>query len=801
MSAELESLIVELDAKTKKYNSDMKAAAAKSQSSLNKIQKALDKTAKKQRNVTKTTEQFKLSTLAAGISVGLVTRQIFAYSDTYTNLSNKMRVATQATGNMSEATDKLFEIANKTRSSVDATVDLFTRMERSTRKLGIEQSRLLKVTEVINKAFQVGGASTQEATSAIRQLGQAFASGALRGDEFRSIAENAPLLMEAIAESTGKTKGELRDLAAQGVITSEVIIKSLENYADKIDSDFVTANISFAQSFEVATNNAIKFVGENEKLQSIVKNSGSAIIFLSENLDVMAKAAEVLAVILFARLGSSLTLSIAKMIGLDAASRKAAGGLLTAATGARIFSGALSLVGGPLGLALIAASSLAIFVSQQSDVEKATEKATKKIDDQIKSLGGLSRAALNSTSIDTQEKILKISKERAKQLEIIFNNQKKIDDENSKTSLLRGTTTGFEQNRDAAREKLKALDAELEANKKLQKAIVDLKIKADAQLNEEEKKKIDLDNELNRKKLEQDEERRKKQLARSRQNRLDSIEQRQKDFEAESETQITALEERLQDEQDLVDAAEETNLITHEEALKKKFLLEEEFRLRLLKLGENDLERLQNQNDLELEQQQQLLDQKLINEERYLFNVERINRKNVEQKIKLSQKEAREKAGLDNLTLKFSVQALETFGKKNEKAARAAFEIKRLQKLSEAVVNTSSGITAALPNFPLAIAVGLAGAAEIATIASQSFEGGGSGKSSVSEPAVQEETKPADTTVNQNLEVDQTIQGRAGTQSGEFNLRFTADSGDEIGEAMASLINNAVKNGRVDGET
>jgi len=249
------------------------------------------------------------SKAAISIAVALATRKIIEYSDAFTSLNNKLKVATNSTAELEKVTEALFKISNDTRSSVESTAELYAKLERSTRGLNISQERLLRITESVNKSFAIGGASTQEAAGAIRQLGQALASGTLRGDEFNSIAEQAPIIMEAIKKATGKTAGELRKLAADGTITAEILIESLERYEDEIDGDFAKATATYGQKLEVASNNAIKFVGQNEKLNQSISTLGDTVVFLSENLDTLLTVGKSVSLIYGGILVSSLVKS------------------------------------------------------------------------------------------------------------------------------------------------------------------------------------------------------------------------------------------------------------------------------------------------------------------------------------------------------------------------------------------------------------------------------------------------------------------------------------------------------------
>src|SRR5690606_9136410 len=114
----------------------------------------------------------------------------------------------------------LLAVANSTRSGFEATAGLYTVLSRNTEELGLGTEKLTALTKTINQTFAITGGSAAGMDGAIRQLSQALASGALRGDEFNSVNEQAPRLMEAVADSLNMTKGELRDFAATGAITS-----------------------------------------------------------------------------------------------------------------------------------------------------------------------------------------------------------------------------------------------------------------------------------------------------------------------------------------------------------------------------------------------------------------------------------------------------------------------------------------------------------------------------------------------------------------------------------------------------
>ncbi len=179
-------------------------------------------------------------------------------SDTVTSNRARLELIVDDNGSVDELENKIFSMANRTRSD-------FLDVTSVVSKLGIlagdsfkNNDEILAFTELMNKNFAIGGASIQEQTSAMYQLTQAMASGKLQGDEFRSIMENAPLLAEAIADYTGKSKGDLKELSSQGVITSDIIKNAMFSAADKINERYNKMPMTWGQIWTKMKNVAVK---------------------------------------------------------------------------------------------------------------------------------------------------------------------------------------------------------------------------------------------------------------------------------------------------------------------------------------------------------------------------------------------------------------------------------------------------------------------------------------------------------------------------------------------------------------
>ena len=202
-----------------------------------------DKMVKSEERLNKTMEASQVimkSMMALGVVTFLTgsAAAVAKLADQWTNLTNKLVNANTANERIIDVQTRVFNIAQATRTSLDATATLYARMERSLNSYGVSATQVARITETINKAMIVSGATAEEASAAIIQLSQGLQSGTLRGDEFRSVAEQAPRLLQAMANSLGVTTGELRAMAAQGQLTGTVVANAIYKASDAIDKEF-----------------------------------------------------------------------------------------------------------------------------------------------------------------------------------------------------------------------------------------------------------------------------------------------------------------------------------------------------------------------------------------------------------------------------------------------------------------------------------------------------------------------------------------------------------------------------------
>lgn len=272
-----------------------------------------------------------LSKVAAALTGYLSASMVASYSEAWTELNNKLSNSVRASESLIDVTQRVFDISQATRSSLDATATLYARLERGTREYNTSAADLAKLTSIINQGFIVSGATAQEAENAIIQLSQGIASGVLRGEEFNSVAEQGSRLMVALADSMGVGIGQLRKMAAEGKLTTDVVVKGLLSQGDAIGKEFAKTTRTMSQAFQEAGNNLTKFLGENTTIKASINVFSDAVITASKSLDEMVLAVSLVASVVGGRYIAAMGLAIkAKMQSAVAARQEAIANLQAA---------------------------------------------------------------------------------------------------------------------------------------------------------------------------------------------------------------------------------------------------------------------------------------------------------------------------------------------------------------------------------------------------------------------------------------------------------------------------------------
>ena len=220
---------------------------------------------------------------AAGLGIGV--SEIIETADAFKTLEARIKLATGEGAGFVTGFEGVKQIANETFSSIENTGELFARISQAAETLGLAQAETLSVTRTINEAIKLSGGSAASADAAITQLIQGLQSGVVRGEEFNSIMEQAPRLAKAMADGLGVTRGELRAMAADGKLSSEVVINAIRSQGDVIASEFGTLPTTVGNSLQVLKNQIFNFVGEIDGALNQTSQLADAISYIGNNLE------------------------------------------------------------------------------------------------------------------------------------------------------------------------------------------------------------------------------------------------------------------------------------------------------------------------------------------------------------------------------------------------------------------------------------------------------------------------------------------------------------------------------------
>lgn len=226
-----------------------------------------------------------------GIGVGVMANEARKAADEYKLLGSRLGLATNGTQDLEYAQRRLFEVAQETRQSLGATMEIFARVGRSREELGRSTEELVKFTEQLNKLTAISGAGPEEARNALVQLSQGLASGELRGEELRSVMEQIPAVSQAIAKSLGVTTGEFRRMAHEGEITADIVIESILQMEAETNAAFDQIEKTSGQAWTQVKNAAVKAIGEMDAEIGATAGLAEGLTTIANNMDKIASGA------------------------------------------------------------------------------------------------------------------------------------------------------------------------------------------------------------------------------------------------------------------------------------------------------------------------------------------------------------------------------------------------------------------------------------------------------------------------------------------------------------------------------
>ncbi|EDN2733535.1 tape measure protein [Salmonella enterica] len=244
----------------------------------------------------KSTNQFNgLATAAKGLGAIFAARQILEWgtafvtvADNINLLQSRINLYTKSQQETNQVFGQLQEISNRAGVSLQETAQTFTQFAAAGKDMGVSNQQVLQLVQNLQTMARVSGASGEGASAAIYQLSQAFASGRLQGDEFRSVAEQMPVILDILSKKLGVTRGELRQMATDGKLNSDVLLMLSGDFSE-LDAQATKLPRTVAQASDALMNNlGVAADALNDKL-GLSQGVAKSIDGVSQALDYWTK--------------------------------------------------------------------------------------------------------------------------------------------------------------------------------------------------------------------------------------------------------------------------------------------------------------------------------------------------------------------------------------------------------------------------------------------------------------------------------------------------------------------------------
>ncbi|ASE38475.1 tape measure protein [Brevundimonas vesicularis] len=268
--------------------------------------------------------QRSLSAIAPTLAAAFSVDQVIKYADSYTQLQNRLKAAGLEGEALKRVEDALFETANRNGLQVQATAELYQRASLSRERLGASESELLALVSGTAAALKVQGTSAEAASGPLLQLGQVLGGAKVQAEEYNSLIDGLPVLLQAAAKGSDRFGGDVAKLTAavkDGKVSSQEFFQALMRGFPEIEKQAGAAATTVGAALQTLDNEFGRFVGQADGSLSASARLAEGIIALSRNLDVVTQVVGAVAVVMGTRFVLAMTAGSGAMIanGLAAA--------------------------------------------------------------------------------------------------------------------------------------------------------------------------------------------------------------------------------------------------------------------------------------------------------------------------------------------------------------------------------------------------------------------------------------------------------------------------------------------------
>ena len=256
----------------------------------------------------------KIGSVLAGFASLSFAKSMLDTADAMQSINAQVRQVVSSESEYLAIQRQLLDVANNTRASLESTANLYVSTSRALKDYGYTQQEILTFTEATNNAMAIGGVQAQQQAAALMQLSQALGSGVLQGDEFKSIAEAAPILLDTIAEYMGKSRAEIKKLGSEGQLTADVIFKAISGASEKFGEQAAKMPMTMGQALTVFSNNWQSMVSKLLNDSGAMSVIAAVIKLIADNLNLVVPIVAGFAVAVAAAVVPTLALNAALLV-------------------------------------------------------------------------------------------------------------------------------------------------------------------------------------------------------------------------------------------------------------------------------------------------------------------------------------------------------------------------------------------------------------------------------------------------------------------------------------------------------
>jgi len=363
------------------------------------------------------------------VSLAVTARQLVNLVDGYAEFTNRLRTATKSEQELLDVQKQIVDIAKETRTGLEENGLLYLRLAKATENAGTSSEDLLRITETVNKAVQIGGSSAQEAAGAIRQFTQIISAGFSSGfsQEINSLAEQTPGLFDVIVDGLRETSQEFRDLedsgmsgikilkefSEKGIGDLDTLLTAVGSQTSNVNKEFLAIRPTITKSINVFRTSLQAYVGSADQATGSSAKLADGIIFLADNIHLLARGAMIVGGIVSGLLVRSM---LASAVAMNVARVAAIGFWASAVPVAGVIAGVIGAVIGAIAAFNSVEAPVANAADRMSDFAKATAAANGRLHElsQLELIRSLKSIATEIESINEELSLVGVADQDTK---------------------------------------------------------------------------------------------------------------------------------------------------------------------------------------------------------------------------------------------------------------------------------------------------------------------------------------------------------------------------------------------------